>query len=156
MSFDGSSVWCPLFRLYAHALLRGSHIFPDMKLCDKSLDYEPLGFVDIWKENYRGDRVCIKAIRTRSTTRLGEIKRVRGRLFFDQDQTQCASHQAYCRGVEEYKYLSHPNVLPVIEVSETLFPLCIMSPWMPDGNIMQYTHKNRDANRLMLVGIHQN
>ena len=77
-------------------------------------------------------------------------------FFIYQDKTQCASHQAYCREVEGYKYLPHPNVLPVIEVSETLFPLCIMSPWMPDGNIMQYTHKNRDANRLMLVRIHQN
>ena len=29
-----------------------------------------------------------------------------------------------------------------------------MSPWMPDGNIVQYTQKNQDANRLMLVWIH--
>ena len=49
----------------------------------------------------------------------------------------------------------HPNVLSVIEVSETSSPLCIMSPWMPDGNIIQYTTANPGANRLMLVRTHQ-
>jgi hypothetical protein len=51
--------------------------------------------------------------------------------------------------------ISHPNVLPIIEVSKTLFPLCIMSPWMLDGNIIQYTHANPGNNRLMLARTHQ-
>ena len=57
--------------------------------------------------------------------------------------------------IGEGKLNPHPNVLPVIEVSETSFPLCIMSPWMPDGNIAQYTLKNLGANRLTLVSVHQ-
>jgi len=56
--------------------------------------------------------------------------------------------------VKESKLNSHPNVLPIIQVSEALFPLCIMSPWMPDGNITQYTRVNPDADRPMLVGAH--
>jgi len=154
MNFSGSSIWCPLFRLYVHALLRGSHIFPNIELCDGSPDYDPLGFMDIWKENYRGDQVCIKAIRIRNTTSLEKIKKVRD-SFFDQSQTHRVSHQILYNKVKGREYLSHPNVLPVIEISETLFPLCIMSPWMADGNIMQYTEKNQNANRLMLVCIHQ-
>jgi hypothetical protein len=51
-------------------------------------------------------------------------------------------------------YISHPNLLPIIDVSETLFPFCVMSPWMPDGNITQYTRVNPDTNRLMLVCAH--
>jgi len=84
---------------------------------------------------------------------LENIKRVCG-SFFDQSSTQCASHQIYCREVEGSKHLSHPNILPIIEISETLYPLCIMNPWMPDGNIVQYTQKNKNADRLMLVCIH--
>ena len=90
MKFDGSSIWCPLFRLYAHALLRGSHIFPNIELCDESPDYDPFGFTDVWRGNYRGDQVCIKAIRTRDTSSLAMIKRVRG-SFFNQSKTQCTS-----------------------------------------------------------------
>jgi len=53
--------------------------------------------------------------------------------------------------VEESGLNSHPNVLPVIRVSKGLFPVCIMSPWMPDGNIAKYTKANPRADRLMLV-----
>ena len=56
---------------------------------------------------------------------------------------------------KERKRKFHPNVLPVIKVSEALFPFCIMTPWMPDGNITQYTQKNPGANRLVLVCVHQ-
>ena len=49
----------------------------------------------------------------------------------------------------------HPNVLSIIKVLGTSSPLCIMSPWMPDGNIIQYTTANPGANRLMLVSTHQ-
>ena len=69
--------------------------------------------------------------------------------------TQYASHQIYRCVYEKNKLNPHPNVLPVVEVSEMLSPLCIMSPWMPDGNIAQYTHVNTGANRLMLVRAHQ-
>jgi len=57
----------------------------------------------------------------------------------------------YRRVNEEGKLEPHPNVLPVIEVSKTLFPLCIMSPWMLNGNIAQYIRVNLGANRLILV-----
>ena len=57
--------------------------------------------------------------------------------------------------VEETKLNSHPNVLPVIRVSEALFPFCIMNPWVPDGNITQYAKMNPGADRLMLVRAHQ-
>ena len=59
----------------------------------------------------------------------------------------------YHRVIRENKRNSHLNVLPVIRVSEKLF--CIMSPWMPDGNITQYTKMNPDADRLTLVRAHR-
>jgi len=82
--FNGSPQWCPLFRLYAHALLRESRTFPDVEFCDESLDYDPLGLTDIWKENYHGDQVCIKAIRMRYIGCLEETKRVRGSHFLSE------------------------------------------------------------------------
>ena len=68
--------------------------------------------------------------------------------------TQHASSQTFRRKINGHMHISHPNVLPIIDVSETLFPFCIMSPWMPDGNITQYTEVNPDANRLVLVCAH--
>ena len=76
-------------------------------------------------------------------------------VLFNRGRTQFASYQIYRRVVKESKLNSHLNVLPVIRVSEALFPLYIVSPWMPDGNITQYTQMNPDADRLMLVRAHQ-
>jgi len=72
-------------------------------------------------------------------------------VLFNRRHTQFASHQTYRRVVEESKVNSHPNVLPIIGVSKGPFPVCIMSPWMPDGNITQYTQSNPGADRLVLV-----
>ncbi|KAF9643697.1 kinase-like protein [Thelephora ganbajun] len=120
-------------RLRVHALLRGLYVFPNVELCNDSPNYNPLGFMDTWKGKHYGDSVCIKAIRTRNEAHLEKVKNI------------------FWHEVEGCKHFSHPNVLPVLQVSETLPPLCIMSPWMPDGNISQYTQKNPSVNRLMLL-----
>ena len=50
-----------------------------------------------------------------------------------------------------WKDVSHPNVLPLLGVSEKLFLFCIISPWLPNGHIIEYTRKNRQVNRWQLV-----
>ena len=47
--------------------------------------------------------------------------------------------------------LSHPNVLPVLGISPNLSPLCVITEWMIDGNIMDFMSKHPEANRLRLV-----
>ena len=141
-------------RLYAHALLLESRIFPNLELCDGSPDYAPYGLADIWKGNYRGEPVCIKVIRTRDSVRLMEIRRV-SVYFIHQSRTKRAPYQTLRREINGRKPGSHPNVLPIMQVSETLVPFCIMSPWMPDGNIIQFTQMNPGGDRLLLVRAHQ-
>ena len=50
-----------------------------------------------------------------------------------------------------WKRLSHPNVLPVLGVSPKLAPLCVITEWMIDGNIMDFTSKHPEVNRLRIV-----
>lgn len=50
-----------------------------------------------------------------------------------------------------WRHFSHPNVLPVLGVSPKLFPLCIVSEWMTNGNIMDFTSEHPEVNRLRLV-----
>ena len=71
-------------RLYAHALLRESRIFPGLELCDESPDCLRYGFADIWKGNYRGEPVCVKVIRTQNQTPLMEIERVCGSFILSE------------------------------------------------------------------------
>ena len=50
-----------------------------------------------------------------------------------------------------WRRLSHPNVLAVMGVSPKLFPLCVITEWMVDGNITDFTAKHPEVNRLRLV-----
>jgi len=65
-------------RLYAHALLRESRIFPGLELCDEPPDCVHNGFADIWMGDYCGELVCVKVIRTQDRTPLREIEKVHG------------------------------------------------------------------------------
>jgi len=47
-------------------MLRGSQILPGLRLRDTPLDYNPLGFTDIWKGEYHGEPVCVKVVREQS------------------------------------------------------------------------------------------
>lgn len=133
-----------------HTLLRESRIFPSVELCDESPDYTAAGFADIWKGRYHGEQVCVKAIRTQYPICLMEIEKVRGSFTLPWTYSE-DSYKIFRRVSDGSKHNPHPNVLPIIEVSETLFPFCIMTPWMPDGNIAQNTQANPGANRLMLA-----
>ena len=50
-----------------------------------------------------------------------------------------------------WRCLFHPNVLPVLGVSPKLYPLCVVTEWMVDGNIMDFASKHPEVNRLRLV-----
>lgn len=64
-------------RLYAHALLRESQIFPGLELYDESPGCSRNGFADTWKGTHCGELVCIKVIRTQDWAPLMNIGKVR-------------------------------------------------------------------------------
>ena len=61
------------------------------------------------------------------------------------------SGQRLFQEIVVWRRLSHTNDLPVLGVSPKLFPLCIITEWMIDGNIMDFTSKHPEVNRLRLV-----
>jgi uncharacterized protein Usg len=77
------------FRLYTHALLRESQIFPNVELCDEFPDCTPDGFADTWKGNSDGELVSIKAIRTQDPIRLREVEKVCGLFLLSEANSLC-------------------------------------------------------------------
>jgi len=51
-----------------------------------------------------------------------------------------------------WKYMRHPNILPLLGI--TTDPFYLISKWMPRGDLLQYVGDNPDTDRLKLVGIH--
>lgn len=128
---------------------------PTIELDDEPPDYVPVGFADIWKGTYSTDRalsahrVSIKVIRMRDQMHLMEIKSVH-KVY-----QLCAQNYPHLDFLDGVKTVFHPNVLPIFFVTDAQFPLFIISPWMSNGNIIQYIQMNPGVNRLMLVRAHR-
>jgi len=52
-----------------------------------------------------------------------------------------------------WKYLSHPGVVPFLGIAAPTdnLPLCMVSPWMENRNVMKYLEFNPDTDRTMLL-----
>jgi hypothetical protein len=57
----------------------------------------------------------------------------------------------YCKEAIVLKRANHPNILSIEGVAPKLFEFCMVSQWMPNGNILGYVKKYPGANRLELV-----
>ncbi|KAJ7586154.1 kinase-like domain-containing protein [Mycena floridula] len=58
-------------------------------------------------------------------------------------------HTDCCREALVWRQLNHPNVLPFLGVNVDLFApsFCLISPWMSNGNLMQFLQRNPDFDR---------
>jgi len=61
-------------------------------------------------------------------------------------------NQRFYRESVGWKDLSHPYVQPFLGASETLF---IISPWLPNGDIVKYIGSRRDPDLVLLVSDHR-
>ncbi|KAJ7587354.1 kinase-like domain-containing protein, partial [Mycena floridula] len=89
-------------------------------------------FGDIWKGNFSGTLVAIKVMRQPNAKRL--LKTFIGKAIL-------------------WRELSHPNVLSFYGIH--LWPndgrICLVSPWMENGNLVSYLKDHSDADHLALA-----
>jgi serine/threonine protein kinase len=108
------------------------------------------GFADIWLGKYKGRAVALKVLRIYGGDNIKLVKKVRSLAHILTMGSNC-NLQSFCREAVLWKRLSHPNILPFLGVSTTLFSLCMVCEWMGNGNVMRYLKRNPAANRLHLV-----
>ncbi len=56
-----------------------------------------------------------------------------------------------------WSHLSHPNLLPfygIYQADDYLGRVCLVSPWMKNGNVNEYLNAHPETPRLPLVCIH--
>ncbi|KAG6824877.1 hypothetical protein H0H92_005558 [Tricholoma furcatifolium] len=90
------------------------------------------GFADIFKGHLQGQAVCMKVIRVYQNTMNDILKQI--------------SKEALLWG-----QLSHSNILTIYGVYRFQNQICIVSPWMENGDITKYLKLNPDAPRLRLA-----
>ncbi|KAF9469364.1 kinase-like domain-containing protein [Collybia nuda] len=101
-----------------------------------SIDDQPItagGFADIHKGRVKDKNVCLKVIRL---YQVSQIDYVLKRFY----------QEAILWG-----QLSHPNILPFFGLYYFRNRLCLVSPWVENGDINKYLEQNPQANRLLLA-----
>lgn len=91
------------------------------------------GFSTLWKGRLNDNPVAIKMLR----------------LGPEDDKIKIAAR--FCKEVLLWPRLRHPNVLPVSGFSLSTFPFGIISLWMENGNVLEYTRKHPGVNRMNLL-----
>ncbi|RDB18407.1 Serine/threonine-protein kinase STY8 [Hypsizygus marmoreus] len=90
-------------------------------------------FADIYKGHFQGQIVCLKVMRIYQRSHLDQfLKRF--------------SAEAILWG-----QLSHPNLLPIYGLYRYKSRLCLVSPWMENGDINTYLQETQDVDRVLLV-----
>ncbi|KAJ7584964.1 kinase-like domain-containing protein [Mycena floridula] len=91
------------------------------------------GFADVFKGRLNGEVVCLKALR----------------FFIERPEMAQKLLNDCCREALVWKQLDHPNVLPFLGVNVDLFApsFCLVSPWMSNGNLIQFLHQHPDFDR---------
>ncbi|KAF7360366.1 Kinase-like protein [Mycena venus] len=120
------------------------------KLCDKlpsslfiigvnDRDEHPTfggGYGDIYRASYGDKRVALK--RMRHFLRGSDLRRIRLK---------------FCREALVWKDLHHPHILPFLGIDRDSFPssLCMVSPWMDHGTVVNYlnTHGHANLNKVL-------
>ncbi|KAF7377549.1 Protein kinase domain-containing protein [Mycena sanguinolenta] len=93
------------------------------------------GFGDIWKGLVGGQNVCVKVMR-----------------IFGSSNIEAALKE-FSREAVIWRQLCHPNVLPFFGLYYVEDRLCLISPWMEHGHIIDFlrNHEPTDTKRLALI-----
>ncbi|KAG5637385.1 hypothetical protein H0H81_004762 [Sphagnurus paluster] len=91
------------------------------------------GFADIYKGYFKGQTVCLKAVRV-----------------YEKDAIKYVLKQ-FSKEAILWGQLSHPNVLPIYGLFHFENKVCIVAPWMDYGDLRKYLNNNPTANRLRLA-----
>ncbi|KAG6852347.1 hypothetical protein C0991_000494 [Blastosporella zonata] len=94
------------------------------------------GFGDVYKTPYQGRLVCVKVLK----------------LYQNSDQSLL--HKSFSREAVVWGQLSHSNILPFIGIHRLNDPhrrLCLVSPWMLNGNIHEFLKTRPQLDRTSLI-----
>jgi len=107
------------------------------------------GFTDIWRGEYNGAQVAIKALHIYPALNLKEAKEVSIQLSLE--VRPLTKTQILWKRVPVWRRLSHEHVLPFRGVDMTVFQIALVYDWGQNGNISQFIASHPRASRVSLV-----
>ncbi|KAF8076963.1 kinase-like domain-containing protein, partial [Lyophyllum atratum] len=90
-------------------------------------------FADIYKGRHLGQTVCLKVVRLYQTSHVASFL------------------QKFAAEAILWGQLSHPNLLPIFGLYQYTTRLCLISPWMENGDVISFLREHPQSNRLLLI-----
>ncbi|KAF9445190.1 kinase-like protein [Macrolepiota fuliginosa MF-IS2] len=132
-----SRVLVTLYRLSKMSALHPQHyVLKDVVLDQRPVAVDSGGFCDVYREYYGGQYLCLRVLRVYDG---GEEKFLR----------------RYSKETILWGQTEHPNILPFYGIcylgNESFKQICLVSPWMENGNIVTYLATHDSVPRRPLV-----
>jgi serine/threonine protein kinase len=132
-----------------HRVIPKSMHIPDCS--EDSVEIEGGGFANVSRGTYQGRPVAIKVVRVYITSDMDDILSVSLCSTYTATPVRMDGLQRFCREGVAWKYLRHPNILPLLGVTVSEHRFAMVSEWMENGNIVQFVGKDKHVNRTELV-----
>ncbi|KAG6856162.1 hypothetical protein H0H87_006969 [Tephrocybe sp. NHM501043] len=114
------------------------------ELCPRCFSIEGIYGRDEWPVSAGAYGEVYKAYLNEKVVCLKVVK-----LYQNSDRAQ--RYKAFSREAITWGQLVHPNVLPFYGIHDTSHRLCLVSPWIPNGNIHSFLKAQPNANRPCLI-----
>jgi len=111
------------------------------------------GFSNVRMGVFKGKDVAVKTLRVSKMDDRARVRKVGKQITSSRSGSLIRGTQNFCKEVVAWKNLSHPNVLNLIGVPDTLEDgrFSMVSEWMVNGNITEYV-RSHAGNHPKLVG----
>ena len=122
----------------------------------EEIPFATRGFTDLWKRDWDGRKVAVKVLRFAPDDDRSKTIKVTASLVSRPIRVTWGTNlhsQRFCKEVLLWKRLNNPNLLTFCGASTVQNQFCMVHPWMENGNVLSYTRKNPEANRLRLVSV---
>ncbi|KAF9450904.1 kinase-like protein, partial [Macrolepiota fuliginosa MF-IS2] len=122
-------------------LAKSAKVYPQCYVLQKGIqsDSQPIkggGFADVYKGKHGSQTICLKVIRIFQKQESIDVLR------------ECMKETVVCA------HLSHPNILPFYGIylfDDLSQRICLISPWMKNGNLWDYLKDNPSTLRTPLI-----
>jgi len=91
------------------------------------------GFADIYQGKFMGRTVCVKMFRVYQTSHVEDVMK------------------HFAREAILWGQLSHPNLLPFYGLYRFCSRPCLVSPWVPNGDINEFLRQKPNVDRVLLA-----
>jgi serine/threonine protein kinase len=112
------------------------------------------GFGDVWKGRFRDHFVAMKVLKVYVTSDINDLMKVSSNVWLLVETADNEYSQKFSCEAVIWRQLLHPNILPfygVYHLPNTGLKVCLVSPWMDNGNIRRFLRQFPETDRVRLV-----